>query len=56
MTNPVHLLLTPQEQQSVSRTLQYVGRRHVPCINHSYAQTGTLWEGRFKASLIQQQA
>jgi putative transposase len=30
-----------------------VGRRFVPYINHSYGRTGTLWEGRFKASAVQ---
>jgi putative transposase len=33
--------------------MQYVGRRHVPHINHQYGRTGTLWEGRFKSSLAQ---
>ena len=32
---------------------QYVGRRYVPYINSSYARTGTLWEGRYKGSLVQ---
>ncbi len=52
MTNHVHLLATPQATDSISRMLQYVGRRYVPCINHAYGRTETLWEGRFKASLI----
>ena len=55
MTNYVHLLLTPRERESVSRVLQNVGRRYVPYINHTYSRTGTLWEGRFKASLVQEQ-
>jgi len=33
--------------------MQYVGRRYVPYINHEYGRTGTLWEGRFKSSLVQ---
>ena len=55
MTNHVHVLLTPRERESVSRAMQYVGRRYVPYINHRYGRTGTLWEGRFKASLVQDQ-
>jgi putative transposase len=55
MTNHVHLLLTPRETESVSRALQYIGRRYVPYINKAYGRTGTLWEGRFKASLVQDQ-
>jgi putative transposase len=55
MTNHVHLLMSPREKESVSRALQYVRRRHVPFVNHLYGRTGTLWEGRFKASLVQEQ-
>lgn len=53
MTNHVHLLVTPKEAQGVSRLMQYVGRRYVPYINYKYGKSGTLWEGRFKASLVQ---
>ncbi len=52
MTNHVHLLLTPRDRDSISRLLQYVGRRYVAYVNHRYGRTGTLWEGRFKASVI----
>ena len=52
MTNHIHLLATPRNSDSVSRMMQYVCRRYVPCINHTYSTSGTIWEGRFKASLI----
>ena len=52
MTNHVHVLVTPGDSDGVSRMMQYLGRKYVPYINHSYGTTGTLWEGRFKASLI----
>jgi len=52
MTNHVHLLLTPQERDSISRTIQYVGRNYVTYINHVYGRSGTLWEGRHKGSVI----
>ena len=52
MSNYVHLLMTPTETSSISATLQAVGRRFVPYINQSYQRSGTLWEGRFKASLV----
>ena len=48
MTNHVHLLATPLERDSISRLLQYVGRRYVPYVNQTYGRSGTLWEGRFK--------
>jgi putative transposase len=53
MTNHVHLLVTPQDAEGISRLMQYVGRRYVPYVNHEYRRTGTLWEGRFKSSLVQ---
>lgn len=53
MTNHVHLLVTPGQPESLSRMMQSVGRRYVQYINYSYKRSGTLWEGRYKASLIQ---
>jgi len=53
MTNHVHLLLTPTHAEGISRIMQYMGRRYVPYVNRTYGRSGTLWEGRFKSSLIQ---
>lgn len=53
MTNHVHLLLSPAESGAISRLMQYLGRRYVPYVNHQYRRSGTLWEGRFKSSLVQ---
>ena len=53
MTNHVHLLVTPEDAYSVSGMMQSLGRRYVRYVNHAYKRTGTLWEGRFKASLVQ---
>jgi len=55
MTNHVHLLMTPSEADAVSATLQDLGRHFVPYINHCYQRTGTLWEGRFRASMVQEE-
>lgn len=52
MTNHVHLLLTPNNEQGISKVLQSVGRRYVQYINRVYKRSGTLWEGRHKSSLI----
>lgn len=52
MTNHVHLLLTPMQTGCVGRTMQSLGRRYVRYVNDRYRRTGTLWEGRFKSSLI----
>lgn len=56
MTNHVHLLLTPHHKDSIAKTLQSVGRRYVQYFNHVYQRTGTLWEGRYKATLIDSEA
>ena len=53
MTNHVHFLMTPHEGNSISKVLQSVGRRYVQYFNHTYQRTGTLWEGRYKATLIE---
>jgi len=56
MTNHVHLLLTPKTKDGLSRLFQYVGRYYVSYINRTYDRTGTLWEGRYKANIIEQEA
>lgn len=53
MTNHVHLLVTPQAEGAVGNMMQSVGRRYVRYINHVYRRSGTLWEGRYKASLVE---
>ncbi len=52
MTNHVHLIITPKFQQGISLAMQYVGRHYVPYINYQFGRCGTLWESRFKASLV----
>lgn len=53
MTNHVHLLVTPTTGEGIAQTMQSVGRRYVRYVNGLYRRTGTLWEGRYKASLVQ---
>ena len=53
MTNHIHLLLTPYGTDNISKMMQSLGRRYVHYVNHTYARSGTLWEGRYKASLVQ---
>jgi len=52
MTNHAHLLMTPTCKQGISRVMQSLGRRYVQYINKQFRWSGTLWEGRHKASLI----
>lgn len=53
MTNHVHILMTPEDAVGISRLMQSVGRRYVQYINYTYPRSGTLWESRHKASLVQ---
>jgi putative transposase len=52
MTNHVHLLISPARVGAVADMMQSIGRRYVRYINGVYKRSGTLWEGRYKASLI----
>lgn len=52
MTNHVHLLATPVTVGGVSRMMQQLGRGYVTYFNTAHHRTGTLWEGRFKSSLV----
>jgi putative transposase len=52
MTNHVHLLVTGTKMGAVARMMQSLGRRYVRYVNDALGRTGTLWEGRFKSSLV----
>lgn len=54
MTNHVHLLLTPPQPQDVPKLIISLGRRSVQYINKTYRRTGTLWDSRYKSSLVQE--
>lgn len=53
MTNHIHFLATPERAGSISKTMKVVGSRYAQYINRKYQRTGTLWEGRHRASLVQ---
>lgn len=53
MTNHVHLLLTPMRGDSAALLMKHLGQRYVQYINRTYQRSGTLWEGRFKSCLAQ---
>ena len=52
MTNHVHLLATGHEKGALGRMMQSLGRRYVRYVNSRYRRSGTLWEGRYKSSLV----
>lgn len=53
MTNHVHLLVTPKKAEAVPRLIIALGRRYVQYINTTYRRSGTLWDSRYKSSVIQ---
>jgi putative transposase len=55
MTNHVHLLCTPRANNAISQMMQSLGRSYVRHFNFIYKRTGSLWEGRYKSCLIQQE-
>lgn len=52
MTNHVHLLVTPHTEAGIGCMMQSVGRHYVRYFNDRNERTGTLWEGRYKATLV----
>jgi len=52
MTNYIHILATPDSKQGISLIMQNIGRYYVPYINKTYGTSGSIWEGRYKSSLI----
>ena len=52
MPDHVHILATPGATDSVSRTVQSVGRNYVQYYNECYNGSGTLWEGRYRATVL----
>lgn len=56
MTNHVHMLATPSSDTGIARMMQGLGRKYVQYVNHTYGRTGTLWEGRYKSTLVDTEA
>lgn len=52
MTNHVHMLVTGQNKDDVPNMMQALGRSFVRYINIVYKRTRTLWEGRYKSSIV----
>jgi len=52
MPNHFHLLIQPSEKDNISFLMKFLGDKYVFYINKKYNRSGTLWEGRFRSSLI----
>lgn len=53
MGNHFHLLVTPADSEALPRMMQAVGRSYVRYFNQRHGRSGTLWEGRYRSTLIQ---
>lgn len=56
MDNHTHLLVTPGQAGAVSRLMHTFARNYTGMFNHRHDRTGTLWEGRYKACLVDSDA
>lgn len=52
MPDHFHLLVSPSGQDGLGRMMQWIGRHYVPYFNRKYERSGSLWQGRFRASVI----
>ncbi len=53
MDNHVHLLVTPKTADALPKFMQSVGRSYVRYFNRRHGRSGTLWEGRYRSTVIQ---
>jgi putative transposase len=52
MTNHVHLLATPRQAGNVSLLMKHLGQEYVQYFNRTHGRSGSLWEGRFRSSIV----
>lgn len=52
MPDHLHVLATPSDEVGLARMMQWVGRYYVPYFNRKYERAGTLWQGRYRTTVI----
>ena len=52
MPDQLHLLVSPADETGLGQMMQWMGRYYVPYFNQKYGRSGTLWQGRYKTSVI----
>jgi putative transposase len=55
MTNHVHMLVSAKDKGGPASLMKSLGERYVQYVNRRYARSGTLWEGRYRSCLVQQE-
>jgi putative transposase len=53
MPDHIHLLLTPQRDGALSLCMQATGRAYVQAFNRRHGRHGTLWEGRYRSTVLE---
>lgn len=53
MPDHLHLLLTPSDEAGLGKMMQWLGRHYVPYFNKKYQRNGGLWQGRYRATVIE---
>ena len=53
MPNHFHLLVTPEAAEGLSKMMQSVGRAYAQYFNKAYQRSGTLWEGRYRSTVLE---
>lgn len=48
----INLLVTPKSSESLSRTMQSLGRRYTQYFNQLHQREGSIWDGRYKSSIV----
>lgn len=52
MSDHIHLLASPSDQEGLARMMQWIGRHYVPWFNRKYHRSGTLWQGRYRTTVV----
>ncbi len=53
MENHFHLLVTPDSADGLPKMMQSVGRTYAQYFNRRHGRTGTLWEGRYRSTVLE---
>lgn len=55
MTNHVHLLIAPRDPTGIAKLMKGLAGRQTRYRNRLEGRSGTLWEGRYRSSLVQRE-
>ena len=56
LDSEVMLLATPEDAAGLSRMMQAIGRSYVAAFNRRHGRLGTLWQGRYRATVLEASA